>query len=146
MKAAFFAFGVLFCLLVPSHGASSDDKNVSTSTKIPNACVQGPPGLPGRNGINGHNGLPGPYGRAGAKGEKGMVGSPGPRGVKGNAGQTGTDTEHRNWKQCAWRNTDGRDTGLIKDCVFDKKKDGTSLRVVYQGNIYLGHCDNCCKR
>ena len=34
---------------------------------------------------------------------------------------------------------------ILKDCVFDKKKDDTALRVVYQGNFYL-NCNNCCKR
>ena len=30
----FVVCAVLFCLLIPSHCASSDDKNVSTSTKV----------------------------------------------------------------------------------------------------------------
>ncbi|KAL9986628.1 hypothetical protein ACROYT_G000799 [Oculina patagonica] len=105
-------------------------------------CIQGSPGLPGRNG---YNGLPGRDGQDGAKGEKGMAGPPGSRGVKGDAGQNGADADHRNWKQCVWRNHDPRDIGLIKDCVFDKKKDDTALRVVYQGNFYM-ICDSCCKR
>jgi len=33
-----------------------------------------------------------------------------------------------------------------KDCQFTKKKDDTALRVVFQGNIYLGGCGGCCKR
>ena len=33
----------------------------------------------------------------------------------------------------------------LQDCVFDKKRDDTALRVVYQGNFYL-NCNNCCKR
>ncbi|XP_078356503.1 uncharacterized protein LOC144641364 [Oculina patagonica] len=134
-----------------------NNKPVS-SLKIPNTCLQGPPGLPGRNGINGRNGLqgrngvngqnglPGCDGRDGAKGEMGVKGCPGSRGIKGDAGQNGTDADHRNWKQCAWKNDDNRDIGLIKDCVFNKKRDDNFLRVVYQGNIYLGSCGNCCKR
>jgi len=35
---------------------------------------------------------------------------------------------------------------IFKDCVFTKKKDNTALRVVFQGNIYLGGCGGCCKR
>ena len=35
---------------------------------------------------------------------------------------------------------------IVQDCVFDKRKDDTALRVVYQGNIYLAGCNNCCKR
>ena len=62
----------------------------------------------------GHNGLPGRDGRDGAKGVKGVAGVPGPRGVKGETGPSGTDTDHRNWKQCAWRNSDPRNIGLIK--------------------------------
>ena len=57
--------------------------------------------------MNGHNGLPGRDGRDGAKGEKGVAGPQGPRGIKGEA-------EQRNWKQCAWQKSDGRDIGLIK--------------------------------
>ncbi|KAL9986623.1 hypothetical protein ACROYT_G000794 [Oculina patagonica] len=105
-------------------------------------CLQGSPGMPGRNG---YNGLPGRDGRDGAKGDKGVVGPPGSRGVKGDAGQNGADADHRNWKQCAWRSRDNRDIGLIKDCVFGKKKNDTALRVVYQGNFYMG-CNSCCKR
>ncbi|CAH3178890.1 unnamed protein product [Porites evermanni] len=130
----------------------------------PNTCLQGSPGLPGRNGVNGHDGSPGRDGRDGAKGEKGVAGPPGPRGEKGERAPSGTDTDHRNWKQCAWRYYDGRDIGLIKstlvwlddnykvigwkvtDCQFTKTKDDTALRVVYQGNVYLGGCALCCKR
>ncbi|KAL9986564.1 hypothetical protein ACROYT_G000732 [Oculina patagonica] len=108
----------------------------------PGTCLQGPSGIPGRNG---YNGLPGRDGRDGAKGDKGVAGPSGSRGVKGDAGQNGADADHRNWKQCAWRGEDSRDIGLIKDCVFEKKKGDTALRVVYQGNFYLG-CSKCCKR
>ena len=76
-------------------------------TQNSNTCLQGSPGLPGRNGVNGHNGSPGRDGRDGAKGEKGAVGAP---------GSSGTDTDHWNWKQCAWKNNDRRDIGLIKAC------------------------------
>ena len=43
-----------------------------------------------------------------------MAGTPGSRGEKGEMGASGTDTDHRNWKQCAWKTNDGRDIGLIK--------------------------------
>ena len=85
-------------------------------TQNANTCLQGSPGLPGRNGVNGHNGLPGRDGRDGAKGEKGVAGPSGSRGMKGEMGPSGTDTDHRNWKQCAWKNIDGRDIGLIRAC------------------------------
>ena len=74
-------------------------------------CLQGSPGLPG---VPGRNGLPGRDGRDGAKGDKGMIGSTGSPGQKGDAGKNGADADHRNWKQCAWKNNDGRDIGLIK--------------------------------
>ena len=34
----------------------------------------------------------------------------------------------------------------FQDCQLTKIKDNTSLRVVFQGNIYLGGCSGCCKR
>ena len=72
-------------------------------------CVQGSPGIPGRNG---HNGLPHRDGLDGAKGEKGVAAPPRPRGIKGQAGKIAA--EERNWKQCAWKKTNGRDVGLIQ--------------------------------
>jgi len=75
-----------------------------------------------------------------------VAGPLGPRGVKGEAGPSGRDTECRKWKQCAWKVDDNRDTGLIKECPFTKKKDDTVLRVVYQGNFRVIGCGNCCKR
>jgi len=103
-------------------------------------------GPAGSRGAKGENGMTGPPGPRGEKGERGMTGKPGPRGVKGEIGPNGTDTDHRNWKQCAWKKNDYRDIGLIWDCSFTKKKDNTVLRVVFQGNIHLGGCGSCCKR
>ena len=62
------------------------------------------------NGVNGHHGLPGRDGRDGAKRENCVVGPPGPRREEGEMGPSGTATDHRNWKQRAWQNSDGRDT------------------------------------
>ncbi|XP_078371190.1 collagen triple helix repeat-containing protein 1-like isoform X1 [Oculina patagonica] len=104
--------------------------------------VSGPAGSRGAKGDNGVAGTPGPRGE---KGEKGVVGNPGSRGVKGEVGPKGSDTEHRNWKQCAWKKVDGRDTGLIQDCVFNKKKNNSALRVAFQSNFRL-YCNTCCKR
>ena len=73
-------------------------------------------GAPKRNGVNGHNGLPGRDGQDGTKGEKGVTGPPGSRGEKGEREPSGTDTDHRNWKQCTWKSYDDRDIGLIKAC------------------------------
>ena len=83
----------------------------------------GLPGRDGRDGTKGQQGVAGPpgprgfkgqVGRDGAKGEKGVAGTPGPRGGKGETGATSKDTVHNNWKQCAWKKSEGRDTGLIK--------------------------------
>ena len=82
-------------------------------TQNSNTCLQG---APKRNGVNGHNALPGRDGQDGAKGEKDVTGPPGSRGEKGERGPSGTDIDHRNWKQSAWRNSDRRDIGLIKVC------------------------------
>ena len=35
---------------------------------------------------------------------------------------------------------------FLQDCQFIKTKDDTALLVVYQGNLYLGGCNNCYKR
>ena len=43
-----------------------------------------------------------------------MAGPQGPRGEKGDAGENGTDADHRNWKQCAWKSYDDRDIALLK--------------------------------
>ena len=34
----------------------------------------------------------------------------------------------------------------FQDCQFAKIKDDTALRVVFQGNIRLMSCSNCCRR
>ena len=62
-------------------------------------------GPAGSRGVKGENGMTGPSGPRGGKGEKGMTGNQGPRGVK---------EDHRNWKQCAWKKQESRDTGLIQ--------------------------------
>ena len=91
-------------------------------TQNSNTCLQGSPGLPGRNGVNGHNELPGRDDRDGAKGEEGVARTPGSRGGKGKMGASGTDTDHRNWKQCAWKNYYNRDIGLIKASWLEKRR------------------------
>jgi len=138
-------YSLMLWFLVAPFLKQIEGSNVSSS-KNPKTCLRGPPGLPGRNGINGHNGFAGRDGRDGAKGEKGVAGPQGPRGQKGDAGENGTNGDHRNWKQCAWKSPDDLDIGLLKDCQFTKMKDNTALRVVFQGNIYLGGCSTCCKR
>jgi len=68
----------------------------------------------------------------------GAAGPPGPRGYKGEPGESGISMDQRNWKQCAWnKRNEGKDVGLINDCLFNKTKDETALRVVYQSNFYV---------
>ena len=56
--------------------------------------------MKGSRGNNGPPGIKGAKGEQGSKGEKGQI-------VNSAVSQT-------NWKQCAWKNEDGRDSGKIK--------------------------------
>ncbi|KAL9975938.1 hypothetical protein ACROYT_G013158 [Oculina patagonica] len=96
----------------------------------------GVPGIPGTPGI------PGPRGRDGAKGEQGETGPKGEPGTKGEAGAQAFP----NWKQCVWSKEDGRDLGLIQDCIFQKRQKDTSLHVFYSGALSIRGCSLCCKR
>jgi len=132
-------------------------------------CAPGIPGMsgnPGPSGPAGIAGSPGPQGSTGPRGDKGDAGKPGseglqgpkgPRGTKGDAGNKGSQgppgpkglpgTLGSNWKQCVWKNiNDGKDTGLIKECVFKKKSDNSGLRVFWNGNLRLYNCHGCCRR
>ena len=72
----------------------------------------------------GKNGAPGMMGIKGDKGDEGSRGSNGPPGIKGVKGEQGSKGEkgeivnsavsQTNWKQCVWKNDDGRDSGKIK--------------------------------
>ncbi|CAH3019022.1 unnamed protein product [Porites evermanni] len=136
------------------------------------SCAAGIPGIPGIPGPAGPAGLPGnngPQGPKGTRGYKGEPGSPGtqgpvgPKGPQGPSGQAGTKGDTgargpegpkgvpgplvRNWKQCVFpKLADGKDTGLIKDCVFEKRSDSTSLRVYWSGQLRIYNCDACCRR
>lgn len=53
----------------------------------------------------------------------------------------------KNWRQCVYKNlNDGRDSGLIKECLFYKKSADTGLRVFYNGDLRLYNCHACCRR
>ena len=101
----------------------------------------GLPGRDGRDGIKGQQGVAGPpgprgfkgeVGKDGTKGDKGVAGSPGPRGGKGETGASGKDTVQKNWKQCVWRKSDGRNVGLIMvslvfiQCLCNKQHENVS--------------------
>ncbi|KAM7432335.1 hypothetical protein ABFA07_017223 [Porites harrisoni] len=51
-----------------------------------------------------------------------------------------------NWKECAWKKEDGKDSGLIYNCDFVKKYPDTSLHVYYAGNLRVASYDNSCSR
>ncbi|XP_062513735.1 uncharacterized protein LOC134189474 [Corticium candelabrum] len=51
------------------------------------------------------------------------------------------------WQQYSWWCfTDGRDNGLIKEVIFTKEQNETSLRVTWNGNLRLYGCTSCCRR
>ncbi|KAK2574040.1 Collagen triple helix repeat-containing protein 1 [Acropora cervicornis] len=103
---------------------------------------EGAQGKRGVQGLKGATGLSGPTGARGGRGEKGArgpQGTPGPRGAVG--------LLVKNWKQCVYKNLDdGRDTGLIKECLFNKTSSKTGLRVFFNGNLRIYNCHQCCRR
>ncbi|CAB3995492.1 Hypothetical predicted protein [Paramuricea clavata] len=137
------------------------DMTVVNSQGKKTTATCGSPGIPGIPGNPGRNGMPGSRGSAGAKGdpgERGICGSPGipgipgslgidgmpgsegPAGAKGEPGERKSDyvdLVKSNWKQCVWKRSDGKNTGLIQNCTFNKKYDNTSLRVFYAGTLYV---------
>ncbi|CAB3979696.1 Hypothetical predicted protein [Paramuricea clavata] len=106
-------FSVLYCRR--KHKIWQDQSIFRSTSSIP--------GIPGIPGNPERDGLPGSRGLAGAKGE------PGER------GDDDVDLGKSNWKQCVWKRNDGKDTGLIQNCTFNKKYDNTSLRVFYEGTL-----------
>jgi len=53
----------------------------------------------------------------------------------------------KNWKECPWKNlNDGKDHGLIKECVFRKNFSDTALHVAWTGTLRVYGCKSCCKR
>lgn len=134
------------------------DTGPSGSTGLPGS--KGEPGIPGRPGPAGPSGKQGPKGTKGLKGNKGDTGpsgpagqagskgEPGARGIQGRQGTPGSANSLRsNWKQCVFKSiNDGRDTGLIKECIFKKTSDNTALRVFWNGDFRVGNCHDCCHR
>lgn len=97
--------------------------------------------------VSGCSAVPGTPGAKGGQGPVGAPGKMGPKGPQGPKGEQGTQAPQRNWKQCAWKNlNDGRDYGLIKDCVFTKLASDTALKVEYNGDLRIAGCLDCCKR
>lgn len=130
------------------------------------SCAPGIPGIPGSPGPAGPAGVagsPGPRGQAGDKGDAGTTGTPGtpgstgregPQGAAGDKGSQGAPgpqgppgTLGSNWKQCVFKNlNDDRDSGLVKECVFNKLSPNTGLRVYWNGVLRIYNCHACCRR
>ncbi|KAL9975794.1 hypothetical protein ACROYT_G012995 [Oculina patagonica] len=121
------------------------------------AGLPGSQGPAGPRGDQGYNGKPGSQGSPGPKGPQGSMGPVGPQGIKGDAGAKGSQgptgpqgspgTWRGNWKQCAFKGlSEGKDTGLIKECVFNKSFDETGLRVFWNGPLRIYNCNGCCRR
>ncbi|XP_078367868.1 uncharacterized protein LOC144651765 isoform X1 [Oculina patagonica] len=117
----------------------------------------GPQGAMGPRGDQGYDGKPGSQGQPGPKGPQGPTGPVGPQGIKGDTGDKGSQgptgpqgppgTLGSNWKQCVFKNlNEGKDTGLIKECVFNKSSDKTGLRVFWNGVLRIYNCHGCCRR
>ncbi|KAM7449917.1 hypothetical protein ABFA07_002289 [Porites harrisoni] len=103
---------------------------------------KGDEGSPGKQGLKGDTGPAGPAGPAGSKGQPGVRGLQGPQGPQGATGSLGG-----NWKQCFFKRVDDdKDSGLIKECIFKKTFDNTSLRVFWNGDFRVTNCDDCCNR
>ena len=62
-------------------------------------------------------GIPGIPGVPGNPGRDGMIGSRGPAGEKGEPGERGNhyvDLVKSKWKQCVWKRTDRKNSGLVQ--------------------------------
>eukprot|EP00118_Oscarella_pearsei_P018619 m.191343 g.191343 ORF g.191343 m.191343 type:complete len:280 (+) comp39447_c2_seq9:184-1023(+) len=129
-------------------------------------------GVSGSNGVPGHNGIPGRDGREGQRGSpgikgdkgdtgKGIQGIQGPQGKpgqmgdmgeKGQQGELGVKGEKgtnslNNWKHCAWKKVEKKDSGLVYDCTFTKKDGSSSLKVSYAATArVLCPGKRCCGR
>ncbi|CAH3161913.1 unnamed protein product [Porites evermanni] len=167
MFAMIFSLLAAFCACTAKDNKPSDTKTVSPCPSCNNGgqtgmwtymtCVPGAPGAPGRDGAKGDlgspgktgtQGPPGTDGKKGAKGEPGIQGSAGQKGQRGDKGDSGTSrlASHMNWKECAWKKGDSKDSGLIYNCDFLKKYSDTSLHVYYAGNLRIASYDNSCSR
>ncbi|XP_066019432.1 collagen triple helix repeat-containing protein 1-like [Pocillopora verrucosa] len=120
-------------------GSTGPQGDKGDAGKPGNQGLTGPQGPPGKMGPQGSTGRKGLRGTKGDAGDKGSQGAPGLRGPPGALGS--------NWKQCVFKNlNDGKDTGLIKECLFIKKSAKTALRVFWSGNLRLKGCHACCRR
>ncbi|KAJ7378244.1 hypothetical protein OS493_024193 [Desmophyllum pertusum] len=98
---------------------------------------RGDAGAPGEIGRKGYQGFPGDQG---IKGEEGDSGDSGPPGTVGSPGTMGS------WSRCSWELNRNKDNGLLKECIYTKQDSNSVLHVVYEGNLQIGLCKDCCKR
>ncbi|XP_031573054.1 collagen triple helix repeat-containing protein 1-like [Actinia tenebrosa] len=93
--------------------------------------------------VAGTQGKQGPRGFDGTPGKQGPPGAPGTPGITGPQGLSA----YFNWKECSWTNVhEGKDNGLIRDCLFYKKFTDSILHVYWNGDFRIGSCNACCKR
>ncbi|XP_072021039.1 collagen triple helix repeat-containing protein 1-like [Amphiura filiformis] len=79
----------------------------------------------------------------------GQKGTRGPTGAKGVTGDEALDwyrAPRKNWRQCTWTSSDGRDSGTIASCQIYKESSSTALYAAYSGNTRLHNCHGCCGR
>lgn len=152
------------CVAVTDNNSNSNSGGACGQSHC--SCAPGIPGIPGSPGPAGPSGVagsPGPRGPAGDKGDAGTQGTPGstgrqgPQGIKGDVGDKGSQgapgpqglpgTLGSNWKQCVFKDlNDDRDTGLVKECVFNKLSANTGIRVYWNGALRIYNCNACCRR
>ncbi|XP_022777785.1 otolin-1-like, partial [Stylophora pistillata] len=123
-----FAMTILvYCTMV-----DAGHNQTSECTMRPSPCCYGRDGRDGRDGRKGEQGERGKTGKTGSqgphgpKGNPGMPGDDGSPGVKGDRGFPGRPGAAAvlNWKECVHNFlNDGRDNGLIKECLFTKLRD-----------------------
>ncbi|XP_020623543.1 collagen triple helix repeat-containing protein 1-like [Orbicella faveolata] len=153
----------LFAMFLLFYCATANNTTNQPSHKmqLPAFCYGGIPGMHGKPGSPGAPGRDGRDGRDGAKGDEGSSGKTGPQGPPGTPGINGKNgakgepgiqgppglMSYKNWKECAWKDlNDGKDNGLIKDCVFTKNFADTALHVYWTGALRIYRCTDCCKR
>ena len=111
-----------------SPGAPGRDGRDGTKGDMGSPGKTGPQGPPGDQGKKGTKGKPGIQGSSGQKGE---------RGEKGESGNSGTSqlSSHMNWKECAWKKGDDKDSGVIQVSVT-RVKDQKLLKVQNKHNSF----------
>lgn len=123
----------------------------------PGRVIPGRPGPPAQRGDRGEPGARGPPGDPGAsyvsrRGPKGFPGFPGVKGGPGDDGDNGrvgvkgARDDKDSWKLCTWILDVTKETGLLKECFIQKNSRETALHVIYEGNLNIGLCEQCCKR